>query len=162
MEALRQFWNERAQREKVMIASAVGLVVLSLIYLMLIEPAATGIARLTRGLPAQRAQAARLDALLSEVKSLKGRGQVATLTAGEARAAIEKSLATAGLKAARIVPLADGDMQLTFSSVPYATWAQWLAGVERELGARAGSATINATSTPGSADIELALRMPRR
>jgi general secretion pathway protein M len=162
MEALQRFWSERAPRERMLLGGAAGLIAIAILYLLLIEPAASGIERLSRGLPAQRQQAARLDALLNEVKNLKGRGQVATLSATEARGAVEKSLGNAGLKAARVVPLADGDLQLTFTNVSYATWATWLASVERELGARAGSVTANATATPGNVDIELALRMPRR
>ncbi len=47
---------------------------------MLIEPAWTGIGRLERSLPQQRAQAAELDALLGEVKGLKSQPQVATVS----------------------------------------------------------------------------------
>ncbi|HEU0200770.1 MAG TPA: type II secretion system protein GspM [Burkholderiaceae bacterium] len=162
MDKLREFWTERAPREKLFLGAAAGLVLIALLYLLLIEPAATGIARLNRGLVVQRQQAAKLDSLLVEVKNLKSRGQVATLSAAEARGAVEKSLAAAGLKATRVVPLADGDLQLTFSNVPYAGWSLWLAGIERELGARAGSVTANGTATPGHVDIEVALRMPRR
>ncbi|MCS6944855.1 MAG: type II secretion system protein GspM [Sutterellaceae bacterium] len=162
MQALTQFWQERAPREKALLLTAAAVLLGALIYLLLIEPAVTGIARLQRGLPAARQQAAQLEALLAEVKSLKARPPVATLSPQETRAAIEKSLGAAGLKAARVVPLADGDLQLTFSNVPYAAWATWLAGVERELGGRAISVTANATGTPGHTDIELVLRLTRR
>jgi type II secretory pathway component PulM len=87
---------------------------------------------------------------------------VATLSPQETRTAVEKSLAAAGLKAARVVPLSDGDLQLTFANVPYASWAIWLASVERELGGRAVSVTANATGTPGNVDVELALRLARK
>jgi general secretion pathway protein M len=131
-------------------------------YVLLIEPAMTGVARLQRGLPAQRAQAATLDALLAEVKSLKARPAVATVAPQEARGALEKSLAAAGLKAGRIVPLSDGDLQLAFVNVPFAGWSLWLAGIERELGARATQVTAKAAATPGNVDVELALRLARR
>lgn len=162
MNAIVQFWSERAPREKAILAAGAALVLIAVLYLLAIEPAATGIARLERALPHTRAQAAKLDALLGEVKNLKSRAQVATVSPQEARGAIEKSLAAAGLKAARIVPLADGDLQLTFANVPYATWAAWLARTERELGARATGVNATATSTPGNVDVELALRLARR
>jgi general secretion pathway protein M len=162
MDALAQFWGERAPREKAALLAGAAVVLAAIVYLLLIEPAATGIARLERSLPATRAQAAKLEALLAEVKHLKSRPPVAILSPQETRAAVEKSLAAAGLKAARIVPLADGDLQLTFANVPYASWALWLAGVERELGGRAVAVTANATGTPGHVDVELALRLARR
>ena len=162
MDGFLQFWAERSPREKSVLIAGVALLIAAVIYLLTIEPAATGITRLERGLPQTRAQAAKLDALLAEVKSLRSRAQVATLSPQETRAAVDKSLAAAGLKAARVVPLSDGDLQLTFANVPYAGWAIWLASVERELGGRAMSVTANATSTPGNVDVELALRLARR
>ncbi len=162
MDAVLQFWNERAPREKSVLALGGLIVVLAVAYLLLIEPAASGIKRLERNLPAQRAQAAQLDALLGEVKSLRSRPQVASVSPAEARAALDKSLAAAGLKAARTVPLADGDLQLTFANVPFTTWSAWLAGIERELGARTISVNANGTATAGNVDVELALRLARR
>jgi general secretion pathway protein M len=162
MDKLIDLWNQRAPREKAVLA-ALGVVVLAaVLYLALIEPAVTGIKRLERGLPQTRSQAAQLDALLGEVKTLKARPQVATVSPAEARGAIDKSLAAAGLKAARIVPLSDGDLQITMANVPFASWAVWLAGIERELGARAISVNANSTGTPGNVDVELALRLARR
>lgn len=163
MAALRNFLLERAPRERLILAVGAGLLLLAIAYLLLIEPAWQGIARLERALPQQRAKAAELDALLNEVRGLKSRPQVANVSASEARGALEASLKRAGLKAARIVPLSDGDIQLTFANVPYGTWAAWLAGTERELGARTMAVTVNGKEAPaGNVDAELALRLARR
>ena len=59
MDKLRQFWLERAPRERMILAAGVLLLLLAVLYLMLIEPAFTGIRRLERSLPQQRAQARR-------------------------------------------------------------------------------------------------------
>lgn len=162
MDWFLQFWAERAPREKSILLAGLAVVLGALVYLIAIDPAMSGIARLERGLPQTRAQAAKLDSLLAEVKNLRSRAQVATMSPQESRAAVEKSLAAQGLKAARVVPLSDGDLQLTFANVPYATWSVWLASVERELGGRAMSVTANATATPGNVDVELALRLARK
>jgi general secretion pathway protein M len=162
MDALRDFWIQRAPRERLALVLAATVVLAAVAYVVLIEPAATGIPRLERSLPASRMQAARLDQMLAEVAGLKSRPQVAVLTAAEARAAIEKSLEAAGLKASRITPLTDGDLQLAFANVPYAAWSTWLAGAERELGAKATAVSARSTATPGAADIELVLRLARR
>jgi general secretion pathway protein M len=162
MEALRNFWSQRAPRERLILGAAVAVVLSAAIFLVLIEPAAVGIPRLERSLPATRTQAEQLDRLLAEIAGLKARPQSAVLPAAESRAALERSLEAAGLKASRIVPLADGDLQITFANVPYAAWSTWLAGAERELGAKAGLVTVRATGTPGAADIEMSLRLARR
>ena len=163
MEALKQFWIERAARERAILGFGAGVVLIAVLYLMLIEPAWTGIGRLERSLPQQRSLAAELDALLGEVRGLKSQPQVATVSPSEVRGAIETSLTRAGMKATRIVPLSDGDIQLTFANVPYGTWAAWLAGIERELGARTTSVVITGKdATPGNVDAELALRLARK
>ena len=163
MDALKQFWLERAPRERMILGVGGSVLLLVLLYLLLIEPAWTGIARLERALPQQRAQAAELDALLGEVKGLKSQPQVATVSTSEVKGAIEASLSRAGLKTARVVPLSDGDIQLSFANVPYGTWATWLAGIERELGARTTSVVVTGKdATPGNVDAELALRLARK
>lgn len=161
MEALRSFWSARAPRERLTLAAAAALLVLIAVYLVLIEPAAAGIPRLERTLPAARTQAVRLEQLLAEVASLKTRPQVAVAGPAEIRAALDRSLAAAGLKASRIVALTDGDLQLSFANVPYAAWTSWLAAAERELGAKAGAVAARATDTPGAADIDVTLRITR-
>lgn len=163
MEALKQFWSERAPRERAVLLLGGALLVAAIVYLVAIEPAWTGIARLERSLPQQRANAAELEALLAEVKALKGRPAIATMSAGDARSALEGSLSRAGLKAARIVPLSDGDIQLQFSDVPVSRWAPWLANVERELGARSTAVTVTGReAVPGNVDVDLALRLARK
>lgn len=163
MDALKQFWIERAPRERAILGTGAAIVLIAILFLLLIEPAWSGIGRLERSLPQQRAQAAELDALLGEVKNLKSQPQVATVSASEVRGALEASLKRAGMKASRIVPLSDGDIQLTFSDVPFGTWATWVAGIERELGARTASVVINGKdATPGNVDAELALRLARK
>lgn len=163
MDALKQFWAERAPRERSILLVG-GILLLAVIaYLILVEPAWTGITRLEKSLPQQRANAAELEALLAEVKALKARPAVATMSAADARGALEGSLAKAGIKATRIVPLSDGDIQLTFSDVPVSKWAPWLANIERELGARSTAVTVTGReAAPGNVDVELALRLARK
>jgi general secretion pathway protein M len=162
MDALRAFWSQRAPRERLALALAAAVVFFVAVYLLLIEPAAAGLPRRQTTQPAARTQAEQLDRLLAEVASLKAKPQPAILAPADSRSALEKSLEAAGLKASRIISLADGDLQITFANVPFAAWSTWLAGAERELGARASVVTARATSTPGAADIELSLRLARR
>lgn len=157
LETLQQFWSQREPRERLALACGVLLAAVALLYL-LIEPAASTIAQLRRSLPSARAQSAQLQALLAEVRALKSRPAVASSASADTPAAIEQSLKTAGLKAVRVVPLANGALQLTFANVPYAAWSVWLASTEREFGMRATNVTAKATATPGNADVDVALR----
>jgi general secretion pathway protein M len=155
-EALRRYWGERKSPERVLLACGITLAGAGLMALVLIGPAISAIARLQRELPNTRAQVARLDNLLSEVRMLRSRPAVAV--AADAPAALEQSLAAAGLKAVRVLPLPDGALQLTFADVPYAAWSIWLATAEPVLGMHATAVAAKATSTPGNVDVRLELR----
>ena len=159
-EPLRQFWSEREPRERVVLAAGVLLATAALLY-VLIVPAFSGIAQLRRSLPTARDQSEQLQALLDEVRVLKARPAVANAAGSDTPSAIEQSLAAAGLKAARTVPLANGALQLIFTNVSYAAWSVWLARTERELGMHAVGVTVKATATPGNADVDLTLRAGR-
>jgi general secretion pathway protein M len=161
MDALYRFWSERAPRERLLLGT--GLLVLggALVYLLLIEPAWFGSRRLEPALRSQRTQAAQLEQLLVEARTLRSGAASAGMSAAEARAAVEKSLAAAGLKTTRNAPLGD-ELQLAFADAPYAQWASWLADIERQTGARAAAVTATAGATPGRADIELTLRLAKR
>lgn len=161
MDALLRFWSERAPRERLILAVAATVLATALLYVLLIEPAWLGSRRLEPALRTQRTQVAQLDQLLGEARDLRARAATASMSPAEARDAIDRSLAAAGLKPTRSAPRGD-DMQLTFADVPYATWANWLAEAERQTGARAGAVTAQATATPGRADIEITLRLARR
>jgi len=157
-ETLRQFWSAREPRERAMLAAAAFVAGAAVLYLALIEPAYSSIARLRRALPQSRAQSAELETLLAEVRALKARPAVAGATGSDPAAAVERSLAASGLKPTRMVPLANGALQLTFSNVPYGAWSVWLASAERELGMHAIAVNARATRTPGNADVDLSLR----
>jgi general secretion pathway protein M len=160
-EALLRIWSERAPRERAALLAAAGVLLAALLFSTLIDPAYRGIRSLQRSLPASRARSAELQSLLAEVRSLRARPAVAASAVQDAQQSLERSLAAAGLKAVRIVPLSNGALQLTFANVKYSAWSQWLAGAERELGMHAIAVTARATATPGGADVELALRAGR-
>jgi general secretion pathway protein M len=158
---LQSFWAERAARERRFLVAGGVVLALLLLYFLFIDPAASGVARLERGLPQARARAAELEAILAEARSLRQLPASATPATGDARAALIKSLGDSGLAPAHTEPLPSGDLRLSFSNVPYGKWVSWLAGAEQTLGVHAVSVHAKANGAPGNADIELAVRMPR-
>jgi general secretion pathway protein M len=158
---LQQYWSERAPRERRLLTVGAGFLGVVVLYLLLVDPAASGIRRLERLLPQTRAQAEELESLASEAKSLRSAAPAAAPGSADARSAIGTTLEAAGLKSAHSVPLANGDVHLSFLDVPFAKWASWLATAERTLGVHTVSVTAKATATPGNADIEVSLHLPR-
>lgn len=158
---LARFWSARVPRERqILVAGAVFLAAL-IVYLLLIDPAASGIVRLQRALPQTRAQAARLQALVAEARSLRTMAPVATPEASDARSALDKSLREAGLKSAHSTVLSNGDLHMSFVNVAYGRWTTWLFAAEHTLGVHAIAVSVKASDIAGNADIELSLRLPR-
>lgn len=158
---LSQLWSARSPRERqILVAGGVFFAALVL-YLLLVEPAASGIVRLQRLLPQTRAQAARLEALVAEARSLRTMAPVATPEATDARSAVDKSLRDAGLKSAHSTVLSNGDLHISFVNVAYGRWTTWLFAAEHTLSVHAVAVSVKASDTAGNADIELSLRLPR-
>jgi len=158
---LVRVWSERAPRERRILACGAFFVVAIALYLLLIEPAASGIARLQRQLPQTRAQAARLETLLVEARSLRALPPVAAPDAADARSALDKTLRDAGLKSTHSTALANGDLHISFVNVAYGRWTKWLFDAEHTLGVHAVAVNVKASDTAGNADIELSVRLPR-
>lgn len=156
----RQYWSERSARERRVLRLGASFLAIVVAYLLLVDPALSGITRLQRLLPQTRLQAGELEALVVEAKRLRALPPVAAPGAADARTALYASLDSAGLAATRNAPLPNGDVRLNFTNVPYARWASWLASAERTLGVHAVSVGVKATATPGNTDVELALRLP--
>jgi len=155
-----QFWSARAPRERQLLALGAGFLALTVGWLICVQPASTGIARLERLLPQTRAQAAQLEALVVEARALRAHPAAAVSGSGDLRAAIDKSLAGTGMAAERRETAANGDLRLHFTNVSYAAWTGWLAMSEQNLGLRAVAVQVQATATPGNADIDVSLRGP--
>jgi general secretion pathway protein M len=157
----QQYWSERAPRERRLLTVGAIFLLLLTLYFLLVYPAASGIARLQRLVPQTRLQAGELEALVAEAKSLRSLAPAAAPGGADARAAIGTSLEAAGLKTTHNVPMANGEVHLSFVDVPFSKWATWLASAERSLGVHAVAVTVKAAATPGNTDIELSLRLPR-
>jgi len=157
---LRQFWLERAPRERQLLLAGAVFLAAVLLYLVAIQPAVSGVARLQRVLPQTRLQAAQLEALVTEAKSLRAQPSVAAAGQADARASLDASLLAAGLPTSNNAPIVNGEVRLVFTNVPFGKWAAWLAGAERTLGVHAAAVRLKAAAAAGAADIELTLRLP--
>jgi len=160
-ESLRNFWAQRAPRERKALVTAAVFLLLLLIFLVAINPALNGVGRLQRQIPQTRNQAAQLEALVAEARNLRALPPAAGSGIGDARAGLDSSLESAGLPNSRNAPLVNGELHLVFANVPYSKWARWLAGAERTLGVHTVAVHIKATPTPGNADVDLTVRLPR-
>ena len=126
-------WNRLAPRERRLLLAA-GLVAgIALVFLLFVEPAWTRSSRLERQLPLLRTQAARVDALTAEARSLQ-RVRSGKMTVEETRRTLAESLERAGIVAeVTSAPPPEGQtseaIQVSFDEVQASNLMQWLASV---------------------------------
>ncbi len=158
---LEAFLAERTPRERQLLFSGALVLGALIAYLTFVQPAASGIAAYRRLVPQASQRAAELDALVSEARSLRKLAPAARASAADARATVDQSIGAAGLQYERKDAGADADLRYTFRDAPFAKWLAWLSGAERNQGVRASVVRIRPAATPGNAEIELGLRLPR-
>ncbi|MDX3908157.1 MAG: type II secretion system protein GspM [Pigmentiphaga sp.] len=125
-------WARLAPRERRLLAVAGAVAAAAIVFLLFIEPAWTRYTRLEEQLPLLRTQAARVDALTAEARSLQ-RTRSGQMTPEETRQALAESLQRAGIAgeitAAEPASGPAGAWQVTVEAVQASGFMQWLASV---------------------------------
>lgn len=131
----QQSWSRLAPREQRLLSLCGVIVLLAIIWLVLLEPAWNTVRRLNTAMPQLHAQAAQLDAILSEARELQGQAGQQQLTAQNMPEEITASLQRAGL--ADFSSLApepiDGPWRIDFEAAPVAATFSWLQSLPFEL-----------------------------
>jgi len=150
------FWAERNQRERTMLLVAGVVVVIALFYLVLIAPAMSGRADMTKRLPALRQQAAELQALSKDTAALstKASAPVTKIT----RENVEASLSRQGLKAQNIVFAGEDTVRLQFTGASFSTLVSWFDHVQRSARVSVIDATIDPQTQPDTVNAGVTLR----
>lgn len=157
-QSIAAFWNGRNARERSMLAAAIAVVVVGLIYALLIDPAVSGRADLEQRLPALRQQAAEVRALTREAGAAGTRSTapVPAIT----RESMETSLARRGLKAQELT--VNGELaRLRLDGASFASLVEWLSEMQRSARLTVVDAKIEAGAQADSVNAALTLRQRR-
>lgn len=151
---MKQWWIGLSRRERIATSLAAALVVLTLIFLIGIEPAWRTRVKLGADLPRLRAQAAELDQLAAEAKKLKLHTR--TLESPEqTRAALTRFLGEKGLSGAQMRE--EGERVIVSAKrIDAAAWLAWLKDTTNELPLRVAAARMSKVGT-GMVDAEVTL-----
>jgi general secretion pathway protein M len=147
---LREFWSERAPRERALLASGALAVALVALYVFVWQPGLAASQRLAATLPKLRAQAELMRAQQSEIAALrKSTGTAAQ--GGDLRIVLQSSVARAPFgKSVQRIDAASGDRAtVVVASADFDEWLRWVAEAQREAGARLERCRISALDTPG-------------
>ncbi|WP_296945544.1 type II secretion system protein GspM [uncultured Massilia sp.] len=148
-------WLARTEQERRFLAVGGAVVLLAILYLLLVDPAIEGRARLNRSLPQLRQQAAELQAMAQEANSLARAPavQVVPLT----REAVNASLGGRGL-APQSLSVTGEYIKLQMNNVAFAGLVAWLDEQRRANRVLVQDAAITALPTAGQVDASLTLR----
>jgi general secretion pathway protein M len=154
---LSAFWNARNARERMLLAAAVIVIALGLIYLLLIDPALTEREQLNKNLPVLRRQVAELQAMSKEVSGLSARTQsVGPLS----RDSLEAALIRKGLKPQNLT-LTGEIARVQLNSVPFAGVIDWLDEMQKTALLSVIEANIVAQPEAGLVNATLTLRQQK-
>ena len=151
---MKQWWIGLSRRERIATSAAAALVVLTLVFLIGIEPAWRTRVKLGADLPRLRAQAAELDQLAAEAKKLKLHTR--TLESPEqTRAALTRFLGEKGLSGAQMRE--EGERVIVSAKrIDAAAWLAWLKDTTNELPLRIAAARMSKVGT-GMVNAEVTL-----
>ena len=126
----RTWWRGLAHRERMMVVFAVAVVAIGLLYTIGIEPAWKTRSSIATELPRLQAELVQLQALLAEVRVLRGRNS-GKQTRESLRAAVEKSMLRADMVSEVINKEGDA-VSVRARNVSASKWFEWLESFVRE------------------------------
>lgn len=157
-QSLSEFWNARNTRERMLLAAAMAVMVLGLLYVLLIDPALSGRDQLNKSLPLQRQQVAQLQAMAREVAGLSAKA--APSVAPMSKESIDAALARKGLKA-QTVALTGDVARVQLSSVSFAGVIDWLDDMQKTALVSVVEANVVALAQPDMVNATLTLRQQK-
>jgi general secretion pathway protein M len=149
------YWSARTAQERKFLLVGGGVVALTLLYLVLLEPALTGREQLRRALPELRQQAAQLDALAAEARAVAA--QPAPAVAPVTREALAASMTASGLNPASL-SVSGEYTKVQLNGVSFANLMAWLDAQRRDSRLLVQDAQFTAKDALGQVDATLTLR----
>jgi general secretion pathway protein M len=147
---LREFWNERAPRERALLAGGALAIALVALYLFLWQPGLAASRRLSATLPRLRAQVELMRAQQPEIAALRKSAGTAA-QGGDLRVLLQSSVGRAPF--AKSVQRMDAPSSeratVLVAAANFDDWLRWVAEAQREAGARLERCRVSAVDTPG-------------
>jgi general secretion pathway protein M len=161
LERLREFWAERAARERVLLAGGAAAIALVALYLFLWQPGLAAGRRLSATLPKLRAQVELMRVQQSQIAALR-KSAAAAGQSGELRLVLQAALASAPFqKSVQRFELPSAERaSLHVASARFEDWLRWVSELQRHSGVRLDRCGVNPLGEPGMVRIEATLVGP--
>jgi general secretion pathway protein M len=155
MEAIRELWNAREPRERMVIAAGLGALLVAVLWAYVWDPIATDRARLAAALPKLRAQAQLVATQGAEVERLRNAARSrGTPTAPDAAiGAAAKSLGL-GDAIGAVTVLGEGRVQVVVKPVAFDALVHLLGELAAGQGLAVESLVVRVAPEPGRVQVE--------
>jgi general secretion pathway protein M len=155
VEALRELWNAREPRERVVIAAGLGALLLAVLWAYAWEPIATDRVRLVAALPQLRAQAQQIATQGTEVERLRNAAR-SRGPASAPDAAIGATAKSLGLGDAigTVTTLGEGRIQIAVKPVAFDALVRLLGELGAAHSLAVESLVVRAAPEPGRVQVE--------
>lgn len=155
MEAIRELWNAREPRERMVIAAGLGALLVAVLWAYVWDPIATDRARLAAALPKLRAQAQLVATQGAEVERLRNAARSrGTPTAPDAAiGAAAKSLGL-GDAIGAVTVLGEGRVQVVVKPVAFDALVRLLGELAAGQGLAVESLVVRVAPEPGRVQVE--------
>lgn len=160
LQQARSRFEELSARERLLLVGGSLAVVVTLVYLVLVEPLARAHRERTEALASARAIAHQLEAAAASVGSASRSAGTANLGRNMSLlAAVDQSTRTGTLTKApeRLQPEGEREVKVWFSDVSFDSLVAWLAELQTRYGVAVQTVDIEAKPTPGMVDARLSL-----
>ena len=157
-ESAASFWNDRSLQERKQLLVISSVILLALVYLLLIDPALSGRARLQKGMPLLRQQSADTQQLAREAAALSA--SVPPPPPVLSRENIDASLSSRGLKAQSIV-VTEEVVRVQMPSASFAALVDWFDEMQKTQRLSVIDASITALAASDMVSATLTLRQQK-
>lgn len=154
-ESMAGFWQARSGRERAILGASAVFVAFALLYALVWEPGMAARQKLSAALPRLRAQLEDMRmqqkeaaALRKQIENAPQRGDLKVLLQGAAAGA------PFGRAIERVQAVGADRVVLQVGQADFDAWLDWIAGIQRDFGARVDACRIVALGQPGLVRVE--------
>lgn len=153
------YWRGLQARERVLIAAASVLLLITLVYALLWVPMQRDLRHLRVALPEAEAHLAQMRGQLALVQQLKA-SRPATGSSVSLQTAVEQSATAAGINSAisRLETRGPKTVDVSLDNVAFNNIVRWLSDLQKKHPIQIETATVDRQSAPGTVNVRLTLR----
>jgi general secretion pathway protein M len=151
------FWEQRTEREKMLLtwgSAALGVVIA---WSVLWAPAQDGRAHLRESLPTLQRQLAQMTAQANEARQLSAAAQGVAPTGAALKDALSASLSDHGLAATQVQVIGNA-VQIQMKNASFPAWTSWVDDVRKQFKVQVAEAHVTALKEDGQVDLTASLQ----